>query len=416
MQVEPNALPERLMTSEQGSFARYTTIERKPQILREVNGALAYPPDIREGLASFEAEILSAETLSHEHLAADPSTADLRSAAIRPLREEAPDVSFWNEAWSPFRGRTWLEVPWLFAETFFYRRLLEIVRFYQPGPWQYVDPFAPQKDNELESALPALLTILNRGYPDLRTAFEHMIRDALWGNRADLSNPEVASTAGEGLLSRQSHSLIIDDTTRVWDYLSGGSPTRVDIVTDNAGVELALDLRLADFFVARGLPDRLHFKQTPFFVSDARITDLYRTLGRLASASPRSAALCKRLHEAIAEGQITLRDDPFWSTCLSYHQMPVQIQQELAESGLVLLKGDLNYRRLLDDRHWPTTAHLADIIPHFPAPFIVLRTLKAEVIVDLEPGQAEALTTTDPTWMINGQRGVIQFIIPEHLQ
>ena len=266
------------------------------------------------------------------------------------------------------------------------------------------------------SALPALLPILSREFPDPRTAFKHTIRDALWGNRADLSNPEVASTAGEGLLDLQSHQLLIDDTARIWDYLSRGSLARVDIVTDNAGMELALDLRLADFFLACGLPVRLHLKQTPFFVSDARITDLYLTLGRLASASPRSAALCQRLHEAIAEGRITLRDDPFWSTCLSYHQMPAHIEHELAQSGLVLLKGDLNYRRLLDDRHWPPTAHLADTIPHFPTPLATLRTLKAEVIVDLEPGQAEALTVADPTWMINGRRGVIQFVVPKHLQ
>jgi hypothetical protein len=39
-----------------------------------------------------------------------------------------------------------------------------------------------------------------------------------------------------------------------------------------------------------------------------------------------------------------------------------------------------------------------------------VRTLKGELIVDLEPGRAEALSAVDPTWMINGQRGVIQFV------
>jgi len=47
-----------------------------------------------------------------------------------------------------------------------------------------------------------------------------------------------------------------------------------------------------------------------------------------------------------------------------------------------------------------------------PAPFAVLRTLKGELIVGLQPGQAEELEAQDPTWMINGERGVIQFVHP----
>jgi hypothetical protein len=110
------------------------------------------------------------------------------------------------------------------------------------------------------------------------------------------------------------------------------------------------------------------------------------------------------------EGQMTVHDDPFWSTCLSYHQLPPRVAGTISEADLVLLKGDVNYRRVLDDRHWPHTAHLADIAAHFPAPFAVLRTLKGELMVDLAPGQAEALSARDPTWMINGQRGVIQYV------
>ena len=83
---------------------------------------------------------------------------------------------------------------------------------------------------------------------------------------------------------------------------------------------------------------------------------------------------------------------------------------ELSASHLVLFKGDVNYRRVLDDRQWPHTARLSDIAGHLPAPFAVLRTLKGELIVGLAPGQAEDLAAHDPTWMINGERGVIQFV------
>jgi len=52
-----------------------------------------------------------------------------------------------------------------------------------------------------------------------------------------------------------------------------------------------------------------------------------------------------------------------------------------------------------------------DVTGYFPAPFLTLRTLKGEIMVGLEPGQAEALSAADPTWLINGKRGVIQLVI-----
>ena len=43
-----------------------------------------------------------------------------------------------------------------------------------------------------------------------------------------------------------------------------------------------------------------------------------------------------------------------------------------------------------------------------PTPLVALRTLKAELIVGLQPGQAEAIAAADPAWLVNGRRGVIQ--------
>jgi uncharacterized protein with ATP-grasp and redox domains len=393
MQIDKSAYPPPLMTSEPGSFARKTIVERKPQILAEVGQAYDYPHDIHAALRAFAHEI--------------------EREPMAPLRERVSDVPLWNAAWAAYEGRTWLDVPWYLAEAFFYRRLMEIVRFYQPGPWHDVDPFAPQKAVELERALPRYLAILDAPTPDLQAAWAVLLQDALWGNRADLSNRTILANADEGFAGQQTDRLLIDDTARMWRHLSTRRSPCVDIVTDNSGLELLLDLRLADFLVQSGLARvRFHLKHMPFFVSDAMVRDLEHTVDRLEASTPVGAALASRLREAMSQGTIALHDDPFWSTCLSYHDMPAHIEAELAASDLVLFKGDVNYRRVLDDRHWPHTAHMADIAAHMPAPFAVLRTLKGELIVDLEPGQAEALTALDPTWMINGQRGVIQYVDP----
>ena len=42
------------------------------------------------------------------------------------------------------------------------------------------------------------------------------------------------------------------------------------------------------------------------------------------------------------------------------------------------------------------------------APVLAVRTAKADVMVGLQPGQAENITKQDPDWMVNGQWGVIQ--------
>jgi len=386
------------MTSEPGSFARKTIVERKPQILREVSEAHTYPPDIQAALRAYADEIAS--------------------APVEPLREQAPDVGLWNGAWAELEGRTWLDLPWYFAETFFYRRLMEVVRFYQPGPWQGIDPFGPQKSAQLVQALPAFVALVSADERPASAldAFRARVVDALWGNRADLSNRTISARAGVG---QEQERLLIDDTPRIWHAIfqrtsENRTPIRCDVVADNSGLELLLDLRLIDWLLSQGWAREvhLHLKRMPFFVSDARLSDLEQTLDRLAGASTLGEELAARLASARTEGAFVLQDDPFWSTCLSYHQLPSHIHRELSRSDLVLFKGDVNYRRLLDDRHWPHTAHMAEIAGHLPAPFCALRTLKGELIVDLQPGQAEALAAADPTWMINGERGVIQFVIP----
>ena len=93
-----------------------------------------------------------------------------------------------------------------------------------------------------------------------------------------------------------------------------------------------------------------------------------------------------------------------------FRQMPLHLRQDLAEAGLVLVKGDVNYRRLLDDRRWPPTTRMEEVCTYFPAPFVALRTLKGEIVVSLGPGQAQALQMEDPTWLIDGKRGIIQLV------
>lgn len=386
-------VPPPLMTSEPWSFARRTIVDRKPQIIRQVMEDNDYPPEIEAALVGFRDEIVYGD--------------------IAPLHEQAADVEAWHAAQAVCAGRTWLEVPWYFAETYFYRRLLEAVRYFQSGPWLGRDPFAISKLVQINIAVQHLERVfaeIEDVAPGAR--FEMLLHGALWGNRADLSNFTVREGARAGLEAiDEAGNILIDHTARTRVLLRDGV-REVAFVNDNVGADSLFDLVLSDYLLQQGWAEQItfHVKDRPFFVSDAMAQDIKTTLADLAaSAYGAAAALGGRLHRALDNGRLTLRTNPFWTSWRSFWQMPDAVRDELDRADLVILKGDVNYRRLLDDRHWPHTTPLEYIAEraHTPRPLLVLRTLKGEILVGLEPGQAEAIAAADPTWLINGKRGLI---------
>jgi len=52
-----HSMPPPLMTSEPGSFARHTIVERKPQLIRQVIADNDYPPDVVAALDALRTEI-----------------------------------------------------------------------------------------------------------------------------------------------------------------------------------------------------------------------------------------------------------------------------------------------------------------------------------------------------------------------
>jgi uncharacterized protein with ATP-grasp and redox domains len=389
------------MTSDPGSFAQRTLQVRVPRIVEETAAQTPFPPDIRARLAGLRDELLG--------------------GVAQPLHEEAPDRAFWNEIGVPYLGRSWLDVPWYWAEAFLYRRVLEATGYFQPGPWRGVDPFRPTKETEWQpDTAPRAAETLLAALPEGRSArFAMLLQGSLWGNRVDLSYRAVMAqlARGGGGNGVEAHhagdaaNLLVDDTARVWGWLEAAPPgARITVVADNAGTELAMDLALIDFLLVENLAGEvhLHLKGQPFFVSDAMPADLDDALAALAAGGPAAAALAGRIATHRAEGRLQVRAHWLYTTCLHYFQMPSDLREDLAAGRLVIFKGDANYRRLVGDAHWPPTTPFAAATAYFPAPLLALRTLKAELITGLGPGEAEALARIDPQWLVNGVRGLIQ--------
>ncbi len=398
------------MMSEEGSFAHLTLTQRMPAIVQRVIDENDFPSSIVKNL----------ETLIQE----------LPYGIVHLLQDEGPDVAAWSRYLEPFVGKRWIDIPWLFAEVYFYRRILEATHYFLPGSFQGVDPYEYQKRRGLETAMDSIEELSARvntwsniqqhtdGTNTSRTGLIALLYFALWGNRADLSlwpvNPEESEQSRQEIHLEQSH-ILADDTPILADRIASFDGVRIDFIVDNAGFELVCDLCLVDFLLATQAAGivYLHLKSHPTFVSDATIQDVHDTLEVLTANGDREVqSLAHRLQDHIAQGRLCLREDFFWTAPLVFWEMPEELRSELAESRLIFVKGDANYRRCLGDRHWPFTTSFEDIVCYFPAPFAALRTLKSEVAAGLQLDQVEALNHEDPQWLTNGQWGVIQFVEP----
>lgn len=356
-----------------------------------------------------------------------------RHSPLRPLRDlGAPDLQAWERYLEPYQGMDWLQTPWLFAEFYFYRRVLEATGYFEPGSTQGLDPYALHKQRGLDAGQEAIQSYAKELGTCLATVqaepsrhleiLPQLLRASVWGNQADLSiwpagqeNGPVNSRKPSDEISH----LLIDDSATVTHYLGNLAemPGRVDFILDNAALELVHDLGLADFLLASRLADSVcfHLKFYPTYVSDATVPDLMATLAYLASQpQPECRDLARRMHDYSAEGRLQIKDHPFWNAPLSFYEAPDALRdalgfQEGAAPALLISKGDANYRRFLGDLHWPFDTPLAAVLPTLPAPLLLLRIFKSEVVVGLPPELPCRLDQDDPGWALNGNWGVVQF-------
>ncbi|MCX4586093.1 damage-control phosphatase ARMT1 family protein [Streptomyces sp. NBC_01481] len=378
-----------------GSFAWGVLHERHPALIERVRKATVYPVQAQYALDALLREIAE-------------------GGVIEALDDAEPDAAPWRQWDEGHIGRRWADVPFLWAESYFYRKLLAALGYFAPGPWQGIDPFAPFKRAELmgttvDSELAALdkTPRLPRAQQD--TALLHA---SLWGNRADLGFQ--LSTGNSGLGERVT-GLVVDDTATLWELLENGRPGKVCLVADNAGPELLPDLVLADHLLAtdRASSVSLHIKPYPYYVSDATTSDVLDCLARMSAASGRASQIGERLRQAVTDGRLVLRAHPFACAPLPYTDMPVELREDFASATLTVMKGDLNYRRLVGDRHWPATTPFSEVTAYFPGPVAALRTLKSDVITGLAPNTLTELEATGGAWRTSGTHALVQVAVIE---
>ena len=403
--MSKNTVPPFYSTGDPGSFAMNTMKKRKIRIIEQLLALEQLTSDEKQALSALAREILHG-------VVSNPFERPLIGCGL--FEEE--EIKSWKESIASYINQPWLNIPFYFAEAYLYLRILIACGYFEhDSPSCGKDPFCPLKEKELLSpgggldAGKRLLKILE-GIRNPGEKARMLVLNSLWGNRIDLSMFHLAESSKQILFIDREENLLIDDSQRLAALLR--KARRIDVILDNVGSELVCDLLLAWHFLSSSdCVFHFHAKKHPIYVSDATPMDVEKTVSAIASDSDGIfSAFGLKLLGFLKSGRMHVHSHHFWNSALHYNELPSDIKNDLMRSDLIILKGDVNYRRLLQDRRWHSCESLQELTPYFPSPFAMLRTMKSEIVVDIPRAQARLLSQTDPEWRVNGKRGIVQLV------
>ncbi|KMU76155.1 hypothetical protein CISG_05523 [Coccidioides immitis RMSCC 3703] len=289
MEFDPKIPP--ILTSERQTFAYISALERWPVILTgaidDLHRSLIKLPDHEEDKRKEGKDIVSQLAALKYEL--------LHNRKLTPLEDDGEgDIETYNKELEERGELTWFNAPWLFTECYLYRRIN--VLFSRAEYWKDYDIFARQKMSTFKSSRPAVLELgaryrhldkeikANHSGEQIEKAdellFAEMCEICLWGNATDLSlltsltYEDIQKLQGAKARKAAEENIIVNDLPAAFAVLNNARKTknnqerRVDIVLDNAGFELFVDLILAGYLLLSDLATTvvLHPKSIPWFV------------------------------------------------------------------------------------------------------------------------------------------------------
>ena len=201
------SLPPFLMTSDPGSFARHTILERKPQIIRQVLADNAYPPQ---------------------------SSPPWRPSAMRsPPGRFSPCASLPRMCqtgtvnWRAMPAKPGSKSPGTSPRPISIAGCWRQSATSSPGQDRDAIHSSKQKASQMDGDVQRLSSIWEQfATPGNRARFEALLHSSLWGNRADLSNFTVKVKARSGLATVAERPLILIDHTEQVRRPAGRRPQR----------------------------------------------------------------------------------------------------------------------------------------------------------------------------------------------
>ncbi|KAG8194117.1 hypothetical protein JTE90_003056 [Oedothorax gibbosus] len=417
-----------------GSFAYLTIKDRLPVILVKVVDVMCQS---RSSLAETYGEVAVEDSKAIVGRLSALQNEMVTNKLIKPLVSDGPDVDQWNDYLNKQEEiygfqPAWFESSWLYAECYFYRRIKQA--FELSSVLKDFDPFHKQKEESLlptmdsvahlcSSVTDALTNVDKNNKADTFNLFKKFLEASLWGNRCDLSisagKENVKHSDQLTQLDELRTNILANDIDTIWQVLQeanySSQEVNIDFVLDNAGFELFCDLCFMHFLQSANLVNKIniHVKTMPWFVSDTLEKDIHWLLETLAKSNNENLInFSKKILERLESRDWVIVNEGFWTLPHDYSEMKdadLQLYERLSQSDLIILKGDLNYRKLTGDRQWEETTPFRAALNGFePTALATLRTIKADVVVGLKTGISEKISTISENWKFTGDYAVIQ--------
>ncbi|XP_044749375.1 damage-control phosphatase ARMT1-like [Coccinella septempunctata] len=251
--------------------------------------------------------------------------------------------------------------------------------------------------------------------------FEKLIKLLLWSNQSDyiMSKEYVIKSMAQILSTKQKEGFIVcNQLEEAWNIISDRShpSNTIAIICDNAGFELFLDLCAADYLFTNYYARTIHFhvKHIPWFISDITEKDVYWMLHQLSKSPDKILQdLAGNWKEHFKTGRWKIIVRKYWILPIGFSRMkeidPV-LYKMLEETKIVIVKGDLNYRKLLEDTNIdPSTPFREALREFYPSDMILVRVMKCDVACNIPRQYVQKFEKLNEHWMDCGQYGLIQF-------
>ncbi|KAG4075606.1 hypothetical protein HA402_003431 [Bradysia odoriphaga] len=411
------------------SFGYYTIKERLPVILTQIQDYLSKEKDVlADGNEQTKNDIKSVQS-NLSKLIYELQT----DKVMEKFDGDGTDRLQWNEFLSSLHddNNSYFKTTWLYAECYMYRKLKSF--FEDTETLKDFDYFRHQKTNALITSFGAMSHVVehvnefqskpSKSPSDLEESFTRILKLDLWGNRCDLSisvGKEIKQSGNPFLqIDSLNPFVLVDRSKDIWNcIINGKSGQTIDFILDNAGYELFTDLVLASFLLDNQLAStiRFHIKTIPWFISDVNAFDFHWTIKTMAEHdNVHLSSFGKKLDEYRIAGKIVLiENEHFWTGPYEFYRMKEtdrKLHDNLSSSDLLIFKGDLNYRKLLGDFNWSFDSTFETVLRGFrPTNLCALRTVKADIVCEVDLNVANELSKKDPMWMETGQYGCINFI------
>ena len=380
-----NNYPDAIKRIRGKGFVDYTITRHLPKILTNIEEQL-------------EGQLETAQTMLQAIITGSPVDTKIFT---RP-------TAYWNNYLDQLTGLTWDDLTFFDLEFLFYHGLNSIVGYFDTG----VDVFHQARQRALAEAIPALATGLEQisklsGIDLLRAT----IHGALFANEADYS--QLMTSRGDSSLW---HKRVLLDESEQWiSYLQQNlHKGDIHIIADNAGHELCWDLVMVDATLRLFKTVRvvIHAKPWPMFVSDALFSDIEETLNNFLGndLSGDMRLLGQRLRAAMEYDRLQVQAEVDWGEPRHFNALDDNLGIALSNSISVISKGDLNYRRLVQDLQWPIETPVDIAAAGVPFNAFALRVLKSDALVGLESSVAAIAAEQFSDWRTRGYFAVMQLL------